>query len=837
MSFTPKTDFPLRGNLKQQQIDIRNYWYANNVMQKFFQQYALKTKLLISGPPYANGSLHAGHKVNFILKDIYTLYWRSQGYNVSHFVGFDCHGRPIEYKINPAVNANSNTDTIQKHIVQCYDLATRNIATQFDQLKEQNVFLQCLDVPYYATYKEYATIYTAFSKVLMSGNVYAQRCPMLWSIEDESVISEIETEYKNKISTSVYLKLKLKDADTHVVIWTTTPWTLIDNVAVAYNDTFEYTEMHTTIGRFIVASKLADIFASKLTLHVISTNRFDIQENTLVQHPVDGWVPLVAATNVTDDAGTGFVHTAPAHGLEDAQLAEQHALPIIESVGPNGVYITAVRALNNLHIFKDEQLILAYYSNKIIGTEQYEHKYLFATRSNQPTIYRASQQIFISLKRLNLDPIKYVGTTPTHLADGLYNYILARDKWCVSRNRTWGVPLAVLVHTKTQQIYTNDAFQNAIIDQMAQDPYIFLNKNAFEQFCKKHAVPQEYEVYLGVLDVWFDSACVYDIVTRYLNAYTNSSAYSIPATFIEGIDQKRGWFQSSALLRVLKNESLPFNEIIAHGFVVDAHGRKLSKSLGNADLVDGIINNYGIEILRLRVTDAQYTSEIAISEQSMEAAAEKYKKIRFVFRYMISVVETYIQTDLHPVLPELEIIYLQKLYTTSVVCHEHMQANRFHEAIATVYQYVLELSSDYFNACKSDLYEKPFTSNQHIIYTFKTILIELLSLLKSILSSTTEEIYIHLAKKFDWDILKYGSIHLAPLPPITNYNFDCTEYDTLCQQLTTLLAQHNVFTGYTQNYILHINSRITAATLRRRFCLKDVIIHIGPTQLLLSSEK
>lgn len=834
----PKTNFSMRGDLLNLDKKILSLWNDLNIMNQFFAWSENKpTKLFICGPPYANGFLHTGHKVNFILKDIYIHWWRSQGYNVTHIAGFDCHGRPIEMKINAQINANSNEDIIKTHILQCKQLAENNIQEQYKQLKSLGIFLhtQIKDksFPYYSTINEYVSIYESFTSLLLNNNIYAQKRPMLWSIDDASVISEIETEYRNITSTSVYIALLIKNTQDKLVIWTTTPWTLIDNAAVAYNQKLKYVRINHKNNNYIICKDLVENFCNKMNIEIPNNLvEVEINNNMFCEHPIieNKFVPILHGDHVDNGMGTGFVHTAPAHGLEDFDLSLKYNIEFTESVNEEGIYYAHTPKLANLHIFKNKAEILEIIKPKCILQEEYQHSYPHALRTNTPVIYRSSNQIFANLNNLNFESVKNVYTTPSHLANGLYEYVKDRKEWCLSRNRTWGVPLAIIIHTQTNKIYINKSFQDKIIAQMHIDPYMFLFKSKFNQFVKDN-VPnyQEYSIYLGVLDVWFDSACAYDIISKVLN--TNN----LPSTFIEGVDQKRGWFQSSLLARLLQNKSIPFNEIISHGFVVDGDGRKLSKSLGNTQIVEDVINKYGNEILRIRMVQSDYTSEISIGSNVMEQCAEIYRKIRNVLRYLISVCETYTIINIPQNIPQIDSIYLYKLNNVINIYKQHMNKSHFHEAFNVLNNFIIEASSDYFNACKYSLYE---TDNyNHIVYVMNVILMNILQCIKCIIPVTCEEIFQHLKKiqvhNMWTKFLQYDSVHLVDNNDIinvdinNNINVDCIEeYQTLCDSIFRELYVKEIHTGYEKDYICEINnSKIHTDTILRRFGFNKVVIN------------
>lgn len=780
----PTTTFNMRADLKNLTNRIHDYWKTINLQTLIFQKRNnLKNFTMLGGPPYANGNLHTGHYLNLILKDMVLKYNYYVGKNIHHYYGFDCHGLPIEMKVTKKKVDTSTWLTVNEHIGKCRSLALHNVVQQELQLNSLDIWYES---EYFITLQWTSKIYGKFINMLENGYIYMGRKPMPWSISLGTTIPDSEIIYKSKVSQSVYLSLPTSITNVHLIVWTTTAWTLIDNCCMSYNKNLKYTQINTSSISYVVSYNLVNILVDKLNLEVISIEDFssDLFEQLTVQHPaLDKQVNCYHGDHVDDHHGSGIVHTAPAHGEEDFEVSIKHNLTFTESVDEFGFYKTTHDTFNDLHIFKDQETIINLIPY-IIYTEEYEHSYPFIDRSSEPMIYRSTLQVFADIKKVSTD-ISSISLKPMNLS--LHTNMLNRKEWCLSRNRFWGVPMGIFYDTHTLEIKNSPKLNAHMIREMIKQPYIFLNEEYARQVGSLYIDTDELinlSYYVGVLDVWFDSACVSSI---------SKQRNKVDGEFmmLEGVDQCRGWFQSSIWMSKLTQEELPCTQILAHCFVVDHKGHKLSKSKGNAIVVDNLIKKYGMELLRLRIAGADYQSEITIGEEVLKQYAKQYRKFRNVMRYCISIIETYELHYLDLNITKMDIMeqyYYQEICILEKKYHYHMSRYEFHFALQGINNFIVHFSKYYCESIKDILYTAAdnFVTKQDIIWLCRLIFKKLLMMLRPFIPVTTEEIYQHIK------------------PFIEEWNME-TIHTYIFQESLSSLDEHIEFPG---NMIHEINVKV-----------------------------
>ncbi len=756
----PITDFPMRSNLPMLEPKILEFWQTINLYDLLdANPHDKPTFNLHFGPPYANGNFHIGHAFNIILKDFILRSKKFLGYHTTSISGHDCHGQPIEYAI---LKEKRDFSSVLEFKTQCKEFAEKWITIQQKTLHRLGVLVDPRQ--YYKTLDMSQDIYTVFSELLLNNLVYMEQKPVPWSIKEKTVISDAEMEYHNKMSTSVDVALQIMDSpvdslkNQYIVIWTTTPWSLLDNVAVAFHKDINYVFCESEDQIIIVAENTFEQFKLRLdnaALNPLGKISGAVFTGSQCIHPIlQHYVPMVHSDHVSATDGTGFVHIAPAHGPEDFLLCKNLKIPLIESIDEAGFYYDNVdKKLANKHIFKDEEHILDVLEGKLLAINKIEHSYPHTARGNTPIIYRASEQIFISLSDIKpkLEIIlKDCQFIPSLLKETLITTIRNREEWCVSRQRIWGIPLCLFIHKKTKEILIDFDLQAKILEKINTDPEISINFH-------KLVDNEDYEPYYGVLDVWFDSGCVSRTLGRY---YGKNDSFLTNGLYCEGKDQTRGWFQSSLLCAYLSEEKVPYSEVITHGFIVDEQGYKMSKSKGNGVNLEDELKLRGSEILRLCIATSDYTGDVKLGQNLLNNAGDTYRKIRNVIRYLISILETSeIPNKVN--FTYLDRVVLNKLNIVNINIQKYLKEYSFKKAFDEIFSYIQYISGIYFNAKKDCLYCDDKTSNkkQSTIKTMQIILKSLNIMLSTFLPFSSEEIFQYCKEKNIF-ISQNKSIHL-----------------------------------------------------------------------------
>uniref|UniRef100_A0A2P2LMZ0 isoleucine--tRNA ligase n=1 Tax=Rhizophora mucronata TaxID=61149 RepID=A0A2P2LMZ0_RHIMU len=683
----PKTSFGMRANALVREPEIQKLWEDNQVFRRVVDRNDGGSFVLHDGPPYANGDLHMGHALNKILKDIINRYKILQNYKVHYVPGWDCHGLPIELKVLQSLDQDTRKDlTPSKLRTKTAKFAKATVKTQMASFKRYGVWADW-DNPYLTLDPEYeAAQIEVFGQMVLKGYIYRGRKPVHWSPSSRTALAEAELEYpEGHVSRSIYAIFKLTSMPAscggfldeffphlYLAIWTTTPWTIPANAAVAVNANLQYAVIKVQymedasissgnkkwkLGNvlkerkktcLIVASDLVPALEAKwgVKLVIKKTMLGSDLENCRYVHPIDNReCPVVIGGDyITTESGTGLVHTAPGHGLEDYGTGLKYGLPILSPVDDDGKFTEEAAHFSGLDVLGDGNAAVVKYLDEqmaIIIEESYEHKYPYDWRTKKPTIFRATEQWFASVegfRQAAMDAISHVKWIPTQAENRISAMTSSRSDWCISRQRTWGVPIPVFYHVKSKEPLMNEETIDhikSIIAQKGSDSwwYMTLEDLLPERY---HAKASEYEKGTDTMDVWFDSGSSWAAVLGGL---------SFPADlYLEGTDQHRGWFQSSLLTSIATRGQAPYSSVITHGFVLDEKGSKMSKSLGNVVDPRSVIGEknskeapgYGADVLRLWVSSVDYTGDVMIGPQVLRQMADMYRKLRGTLRYLLS---------------------------------------------------------------------------------------------------------------------------------------------------------------------------------------------------------
>lgn len=654
----------MKASLAQREPEILKFWREMGLYQTLQQQRqnAKQTFILCDGPPYANGPIHLGHALNKILKDIINKAQLFSGFNVPYIPGWDCHGLPIELNVEKKLGKAGDAISAAEFRQACRDYALSQITLQKEGFERLGV-LGDWEHPYRTMDAKFeADIVRALAKIIANGHIMQGFKPVHWCLDCGSALAEAEVEYANKVSPAIDVGFRVIDAkafpgegELMIPIWTTTPWTLPANEAVAINPDFEYVLIAfkmPTPRRLIVA---AELLSNVLTRYGIQAHeqlgRYQGKEldGLKLQHPFyQKQVPLILGRHVTADTGTGAVHTAPAHGLDDYIVAQQYHLPIQTPVGKNGCYLPNTELFAGEHVLKVHQHIIDVLiaNQNLLAKENLEHSYPHCWRHKTPLIFLATPQWFVkipgqSLQTQSCQAAEKVTWVPEWGMANMVGMVSGRPDWCISRQRNWGTPITIFIHKETKQMHSNTVnLMHQIADQIEQNGMEAWFSSTPEQWLGTEG--KNYEKINDVLDVWFDSGVIQYCVLQ------QRPELHFPANLVlEGSDQYRGWFQSMLITAVAmqldeqrQNEDkpaiAPYQTVISHGFTVDDKGRKMSKSLGNVIAPDKIWNSLGADMLRLWVSSTDYTREIPLSDEILKRLSEGYRRIRNTARYFLS---------------------------------------------------------------------------------------------------------------------------------------------------------------------------------------------------------
>ncbi|MEJ2213053.1 MAG: isoleucine--tRNA ligase [Gammaproteobacteria bacterium] len=655
----PNTGFAMKANLANREPEMLKEWEANNLYQKIREACEGRPKYILhDGPPYANGEIHIGHAVNKILKDIIVKSQTLDGKDAPYVPGWDCHGLPIELQVEKKVGKPGKKVTAAEFRKACRTYANKQVDGQREDFKRLGV-LGDWDNPYLTMhYQQEADIIRSLGKIAANGHLHKGSKPVHWCTDCGSALAEAEVEYKDKESFAIDVRFKVVDEEAFinschnvpevhgegplsVVIWTTTPWTLPANEAVALNPELEYVIVQTEHERLLLAEGMMKDVLGRWGIekyHVIAYGRGDSFEGQKLQHPFyDKQVPIILGEHVTLDAGTGAVHTAPGHGMDDYIVGVRYNLPVNNPVGSNGCFVEGTELFSGKHVFQaNEEVIKVLQDNNALMHEvKMQHSYPCCWRHKTPIIFRATPQWFISmekqgLRKAALREIKQVKWMPDWGEARIESMVENRPDWCISRQRTWGVPITLFIDKNTGDLHPRS---EELVEEVAQ----LVEQEGIEAWFSRDAAEligdeaDQYEKVTDTLDVWFDSGVTHSCVLEHRDGL------SFPADlYLEGSDQHRGWFQSSLMTSVAMNDRAPYRAVLTHGFTVDADGKKMSKSLGNVVKPQTVLKTLGADIIRLWVAATDYRGEMSVSDEILKRNADAYRRIRNTARFLLS---------------------------------------------------------------------------------------------------------------------------------------------------------------------------------------------------------
>ncbi|OCG30850.1 isoleucine--tRNA ligase [Gilliamella sp. Choc4-2] len=654
----PETGFPMRGDLAKREPVMLQNWYDKELYQRIRQvKKGKKAFILHDGPPYANGKLHIGHAVNKIIKDIIIKSKSLSGYDSPYIPGWDCHGLPIEQKVEEQVGKPGVKVTPAEFRQICRDYAASQVELQKADFIRMGVLGDWQNPYLTMNYDTEANIIRALGKVIKNGHLVKGAKPVYWCTDCMSSLAEAEVEYYDKSSPAIDVKFKAVDNQAvaskfdintdltiYVVIWTTTPWTLPASRGIALNADFEYQLVQINDKEcLILAADLVEAVMKRANIidwKILGACRGNALELLRFKHPfLDFDEPIVLGEHVTIDAGTGAVHTAPGHGTEDFMVGQKYGLEVANPVGGNGCYLPGTGAgLDGLFVFKANKVVVEILKehDALLHFENIEHSYPCCWRHKTPVIYRATPQWFISmdkqgLRTQSLKEIKQVRWIPDWGQARIETMVANRPDWCISRQRTWGVPMTLFVHKETEELHPDTL---ALVEKVAQ----LVEKDGIQAWwdadIKDLLGPDadDYRKVPDTLDVWFDSGSTFSSVVRTRPEFEGHEA----DMYLEGSDQHRGWFMSSLMLSTAIDNKAPYKQVLTHGFVVDGQGRKMSKSLGNIVTPQDVMNKLGADILRLWIASTDYSGEMNYSDEIIKRAADSYRRIRNTARFLLA---------------------------------------------------------------------------------------------------------------------------------------------------------------------------------------------------------
>ena len=787
----PKTDFPMRGNLPQREPQILDRWAEEDAYHELRKTRKGRKKFILhDGPPYANGNIHLGTALNKILKDIVVRYNNMLGYDCPYIPGWDTHGLPIEQQAIKSFGLNRHEIETTVFRDKCKEFALKYMGIQREEFKRLGVWGEW-DDPYLTLKPEYeAAQIEVFGKMAEKGYIYKGLKPVYWCADCETALAEAEVEYADHKSPSIYVRFQvkngkglLKDGQDYVVIWTTTPWTLPGNVAISVSPSDEYVLVEFNGAGHLLAASLYKQVIDKCEItdyKVIKEIHGKDLEGIVCSHPfLDRDSLVIVGEHVTMDQGTGCVHTAPGHGMEDYEVGLKYGLDILSPINDHGVLTSEAGPFAGQFYDKANKAITAHLEENgaLLKLEFMQHSYPHCWRCKKPVIYRATEQWFASVKGFReeaLKAIRDVNWIPTWGEERIYNMVEGRNDWCISRQRTWGVPIPIFYCGECNaEVVSNDTIASVAELFRKEGSNAWFAKSAEEilpdGFKCPHCGHTGFRKETDIMDVWFDSGSSHAAVCE-----AREELEAPVDLYLEGSDQHRGWFQSSLLTSVATRGRAPYKSVLTHGYVVDGEGRKMSKSVGNVIAPQEVIKDYGVDVLRLWVASSDFKSDIRVSKLILQQMAEVYRKIRNTMRYLLA--NTY---DFNPAtdkvafvemgeLDKWALLKLDRLVDTVGKAYDTYEYHQFYHAVRNFC--VVEMSSFYIDVCKERLYvlepdNKERRAAQTVMYEVLNVLVRLIA---PVLAFTAEEVwnYMPLEKA------KSSSVHFAAWPEKQELSLD-----------------------------------------------------------------
>lgn len=767
----PRTDFPMKANLTLKEPSTLRFWQEKEIYGRIQGKNKAATPYILhDGPPYANGHIHIGHALNKILKDIIVKYKSMKGFYAPYVPGWDCHGLPIELQVDKNLGDRKNAIEILEKRKLCREYAADFVTIQRDEFIRLGVFGDW-QTPYLTMSNAYeATIVREFCKFVESGGVYKGKKPVHWCPSCATALAEAEVEYGNKESPSIFVKFAIDEdnirkflpallgKNVFVLIWTTTPWTLPANLALAFHPEFDYVAIEKDSEIYIIAEGRSQALREKAGLAGRELLRISGKEMEGMQalHPfIRRNSVTVMGDFVSLEEGTGIVHIAPGHGEDDYETGLRCGLDIYAPVDKHGNFRFSesdrIDGIDGKFVFKANADIIEMLKNQnaLLKEERVTHSYPHCWRCKKPVIFRATAQWFISmaangLRDKSLSEIGSVMWIPKWGKERIHGMVSGRPDWCISRQRAWGVPITILKCDRCEEFVTDHSFFEKIIKLVAEQgadvwftkkPGEFLPEGYACRKCGHASFSRE----MDILDVWFDSGVSHAAVTE------TDSRLSWPADmYLEGSDQHRGWFQSSLLASVGTRGKAPYRTVLTHGFTVDGHGKKMSKSLGNVIAPQEVIRSNGAEILRLWVSAEDYRDDVRISKEILDRLTEAYRKIRNTCRFLLGNVFDFDGDDYSAHLSGIDRWAMSRLQTFTGKVISAYENFDFHEVFHSIYNFcVVDMSSFYLDVLKDRLYtfRTDSTERRAAQWVLNRILSSMTRLMAPILSFTAEEVW------------------------------------------------------------------------------------------------
>ena len=796
--FLPKTEFPMRANLPQREPGLVERWNRIRLFARMREAARGREKFILhDGPPYANGHLHMGTALNKILKDVINRSQQMLGRDAVYVPGWDCHGLPIEWQVEQQYRKrgkDKDAVPIVEFRKECRAFASKWIAVQKQEFMRLGV-VGDWDNPYTTmAYDAEAVIYRELGKFLLSGQLYRGKKSVMWSVVEKTALAEAEVEYHDVTSTTIWVRFPLTRPSrpelegAAAVIWTTTPWTIPANRAVAYGEDIDYALLEVTEvaggslarpgERILVAETLVEEVAQAAGItgwRIVARFKGRELEGSVAAHPLAGFagaygfeVPLLPADFVSAEEGTGLVHIAPSHGAEDFALGRAHGLEVPDTVAEDGRYTEEVPGFVGTHVFEAAEPVLKALegTGNLLARGRLTHSYPHSWRSKAPLIFRATDQWFIpmdgpdGLRAKALRAIDETRWVPPQGRNRIRAMVETRPDWCVSRQRAWGVPIAVFVHRETGEVLRDPEVVERIARAFEEEGAEAWWRRDPQTFLGERYRAEDYEKVEDILDVWFDSGSTHAIVLE------RRPDLAWPASlYLEGSDQHRGWFQSSLLESCGTRGRAPYEAVLTHGFVVDAEGRKMSKSLGNVISPLDLMKTHGADILRLWVVSADYTEDIRIGPEILQGQADAYRRLRNTLRYILGNLRDFSESErIEPAeMPELDRWVLHRLWELGRMVPRCNEAFDFATLYSALHNFCAnDLSAFYFDVRKDALYcDRPDSLRRRAARTVLDHLFHcLVRWLAPVLCFTAEEAWL---TRFPSE---EGSVHLELFPEI-----------------------------------------------------------------------
>jgi isoleucyl-tRNA synthetase len=790
----PKTDFPMKAQLNRKEPEILHKWKEMDIYNRILNERKdEELYILHDGPPYANGHIHLGHALNKILKDFIVKSKAMEGFQAPYVPGWDCHGLPIEIKVEEQLGSKKQEMSIVEIRQKCREYAEKYIDIQRDEFIRLGVFGDWQN-PYTTLNPLYeSTVIDYFKSFVEKGNVIRKKRPVYWCTSCTTALAEAEVEYADHTSPSIYVKFLLKDVpeilaehkdkEIYVLIWTTTPWTIPANLAIAVQPEYDYALFELNNEFYIAATRLVPVIADIAGGEYKILQQFKGNDlkglNTI--HPLYDRSSLIITTDyVLLDQGTGCVHTAPGHGEDDYRAGLEYDLEIYSPVGPSGLFDESTGKYEGKHIFKTNPEIVEDLrsAGRLVYSTDISHSYPHCWRCKKPVIFRATEQWFIAmdtadLRKNALEEIKKVGWLPKWGEERISSMIANRPDWCISRQRDWGVPIPVFYCKECHEPLLNvDTVENTrrVFKDHGSESWYSLDTREFipaGTACLNCGCTS-FEKGQDIVDVWFESGSSFNIAEHYKGHRFPTDMY------LEGGDQYRGWFHSSLLVSVSAREQAPYKTVITHGWTLDQQGRAMSKSLGNIIKPQTIIDQKGAEILRLWVAMVNYREDTKLGDEIISRVTESYRKIRNTWKFMLGVLDEF-DPESSPLmdenLREVDRYILHRLQQLKQKILQSYKDYEYHIIFHTISNFFsLELSAFYLNFTKDNLYCNPTGSVQR--KTTRAVIFKLLQetvlMLAPVLSFTTEEVWEHIPDFKG----KKESVHIHRFPQVEENYLD-----------------------------------------------------------------